>query len=103
MASANLQAAAQPTTITPAQFGRRYGVGVMKVLHWLNTGELTGIDVSLGRKLKPRWRIRQVDIELFEARRANSASITNGRVPARERLAKEPRRPEGFVQFFPEK
>ena len=87
----------QPT-ISPAEFAGRYHIGLSKVLAWLASGELGGIDVSLGRRKKPRWRIRQIDIERFEARRANAAAAP----PKPRRAAAEPA-PPGAVSFFPEK
>jgi hypothetical protein len=84
-------------TITPAAFARRYSIGLTKVLYWLASGELGGIDVSLGRLKKPRWRIREIDIERFEARRANTAAAA----PQPRRTRKETA-PAASVAFFPE-
>jgi hypothetical protein len=88
---------ATTATISPAQFAERYGIGLKKVLAWLDSGELSAVNVGTG-KTKPRWRIRQIDIERFEARRANSPTPRLNR----RRRTMEESRPAGWVDFFAE-
>lgn len=56
-------------TLSPPQLARRLGVSAEKVIAWIRSGKLRAINVSDGPK-RPRWRIHQVDVELFEAGRA---------------------------------
>jgi hypothetical protein len=80
--------------LTPREFARIYGIGLGKVLGWLSDGTLSAINVGSGHQ-KPRWRIRRVDIERFEARRSTM----------RERTAQKPRAPKpdtNTIAFFPE-
>lgn len=45
-----------------------------KVLRWLASGELRGVDVSQRRGGRPRWRIRQSDLAMFLDARASAAA-----------------------------
>jgi hypothetical protein len=55
---------------SPADVADRYGCDIHKILAWLRSGELRGIDVSARRGTKPRWRIDPADLAAFEASRA---------------------------------
>jgi hypothetical protein len=90
---------ANPTyTISAREFAERYQIGVKKVLSWLNRGILTGVNVGMGQKTK-RWRIREMDIERFEAAHGNQAHERPRRRPRRKKES----RPKGYVEFFPER
>jgi hypothetical protein len=78
--------------LSPADIAERFGVDVHKVLAWLRSGELRGIDVSARRGAKPRWRINPADLAAFEAARA----CTKTPEPARRR-----RKPDtGIIPYF---
>ncbi len=84
-----------PATITrylsPADIAERYGCKVEKVLGWLRSGELRGIDVSARRGAKPRWKINPADLAAFEAARACSKAPE----PTRRR-----RKLENVTEYF---
>jgi excisionase family DNA binding protein len=82
-------------TITPQQFAERYGVGLRKVLAWIRSGRLGAVNVGDGQR-NPRFRIRQVDIERFEA--TNQAQPQTARRPRRKAVADPP----GYTRFFRE-
>jgi excisionase family DNA binding protein len=84
-------------TLSPEQFADRYGISVRNVQKLLRSGELTAVNVGVGRRNK-RWRIRQQDIEAFERRRLNSPTTTAG-TPRRRRAEQES---PGYTRFFEE-
>jgi excisionase family DNA binding protein len=84
-------------TLTPEQFAERYGISVRNVEKLLRSGELTAVNVGVGRKNK-RWRIRQQDIDQFEQRRLSTPVTTAAR---RRRRAAE-QEPPGYTRFFAE-
>jgi transposase len=50
----------------------RFCVSQSTVLHWLATGQLVGLNVGRDPgKAKPRWRIPQSSLEIFEASRSS--------------------------------
>lgn len=60
-----------PRFLTPPEVSRRFGVNPSKVLQWIRSGELRAIDVSTHPGTgRPRFRISEVDLAVFEARRA---------------------------------
>jgi hypothetical protein len=83
-------------TLNLEQFAERYGISTRNVEKLLKSGELTGINVGVGRKNK-RWRIRQQDIEAFERRRLSTPTATATR--KRRRAEQES---EGYTRFFAE-
>jgi excisionase family DNA binding protein len=82
------------TTLTPQQFAERYGISVRNVGKLLRSGELSAVNVGVGRRNK-RWRIRAQDIEQFEQRRLNTPATTR----KRRRAAQES---PGYTRFFAE-
>ena len=50
----------------------RFGVSQHTVLAWIDSGELKAVDVSRKRGGKPRWRITQEALELFEQSRTKT-------------------------------
>jgi transposase len=80
------------TTFTPKEVAARYGVDIDKVYGWLRTGLLPSINVAAkpgGRK--PRYTIRQQNLDHFEQARATKAPP-----PGRSRKRKNP----GVEEFF---
>jgi hypothetical protein len=80
--------------MTPPQLARIYGVNVQKVLLWIKNGELTAINLAARAGGRPRWRIRQTDVEVFEARRQAVPPIA----PQRRRQRAD--KPAGWVEYF---
>ena len=80
------------STITPPELAKRYRVNVDKILAWIRSGELPAINIASKPGGRPRWRIRESDIELFEARRSAVA-------PAKKTRRRRRRSP-GVIEFF---
>ena len=78
-------------SITPPELAKRYGVSPDKVLGWIRNGELRAINVATKPGGRPRWRISESDIELFEVRRA---AVTTKTTRRRRRPA------AGVIEFF---
>lgn len=58
--------------ISPPTYAKRLGVKPEKVLSWIRSGELRAIDISIKPGLgKPRYRISEADIIVFENRRSS--------------------------------
>ncbi len=55
---------------TAEQVAEALGVNQCKVLGWLHSGQLRGINVAASAGGRPRWRIRLADLEKFLAARA---------------------------------
>ncbi len=79
-----------PATFSPAQVAKSYGSSVDKVRSWITSGKLTAINVGSG-KVKPRWRIRQSDLDAFEAARMSKPQPK----PARRR-----RKDPSITEYF---
>lgn len=56
--------------LTPPALARQYGVNSDKVLAWIESGELSAVNVASRVGGRPRWRISAEAIAEFEARRA---------------------------------
>lgn len=69
--------------LSPPEVAALLGVAAIKVTRWILSGELRATDVSTGRKVKPRWRVKRTDLEEFLAGRSNrpAAAVTR-RKPA---------------------
>jgi hypothetical protein len=79
------------TAVSPAEFGRRYGIGPHKVLSLIAAGVIRAIDCRSPGSTRPRWRITQAAIEAFERSRASQPEP----MPTRPRkLAK------GYTRYF---
>jgi hypothetical protein len=66
-------AACPPRAITPPEIARRYGIKPDKVLGWIKAGELRAVNVAARPTGRPRWRITEADLLVFENRRAAKA------------------------------
>lgn len=61
--------------LTVAQVAELLAVDPSKVLHWLNSGQLVGIDVAENRGRRKRWRIsREALDEFLSARQSVTAA-----------------------------
>jgi transposase len=54
---------------TPPEIAKKYGVHPTKVIHWIKTGELVGVDMATRPGGRPRYRVTPADLELFLQRR----------------------------------
>jgi transposase len=81
-----------PSTFSVRQVAERYAVSEHVVLAWLKSGQLRGINVArqAGAK-RPTWRIRETDLEAFEALRTPT--------PPSPR-ARRRKRPADVVKFY---
>lgn len=80
------------TYYSVADIAERHGVSVRTVTKWITTGELKGICVSKNpRSKKPRYRVREVDLELFETGRMPTPPAP--RAPRRKRE-------QGIIEFY---
>ncbi len=61
----------QADTYFPLQVAKRFGVDHIKVLRWINSGELHAINVATRPTGQVRWRISAEALADFERRRAN--------------------------------
>ena len=58
--------------LSPPELAHRYGVDVKKILCWIRRGELPAVNLAADPHGRPRFRINESDIAVFEARRAVS-------------------------------
>lgn len=78
--------------ITPPTLARRWGISPDKVLGFIRAGELRAIDVSTHAGTgRPRFRIDEADILIFENRR----SATPTPKPVRRR-----RKDPAVIEYF---
>ena len=65
-------------TFTPPEVAAHLRVKASKIIQWIRSGELSAFDVSnrpgIGR---PRYRITEEAVELFQARRSPSPTATS--------------------------
>jgi excisionase family DNA binding protein len=71
------------------------GVSPDKVLTWLRSGELVGVDVSARRGGRPRWRIADAELQRFLRARQSIAQ------PIVRRSRKAPAEPVFFDRGRP--
>lgn len=55
--------------LTPPQIARRWGVKAEKVRTLIKAGELRAIDLATKRGGRPRYRVHEADLLVFERRR----------------------------------
>ena len=58
-------------THLPKTIAARFGVGLPKVLGWIQRGELGAVNIASSTTGRPRWRVRDCDLLAFELRRHN--------------------------------
>jgi hypothetical protein len=83
---------AERTHYSPPQLARRWGVSPDKVRHWLDAGELRGIDLATRRGGRPRWRIPLDAVLAFEQGRTATPAAPIAR---RRRAATA-----GVIEYF---
>jgi hypothetical protein len=77
--------------LTPPEIARRYGIHPLKVLGWIRSGELRAVNVAASPLKRPRWRVDERDLEVFEQRRTAQA-VAPGR--------RKRRRAADVIEFF---
>ena len=82
---------AGPAYLTPPELARRYGVKPDKILAWIRSGELRAINLVERPGGRPRWKISEADLLIFEQRRA-----ATGPAPRTRRRRKDP----AVIEFF---
>jgi len=59
-------------TFSPRDLARRYGVAIEKIHSWIHCGDLRAVNIATRTSQRPRFRIRQSDLEAFEAARSTT-------------------------------
>ena len=77
--------------LTPPQLAKRYKIEARKVVAWIASGELVAFNAATRATGRPRWRISEADIAVFERRRSGRPDPK----PTRQR-----RRPAGEIIEF---
>ena len=77
--------------LTPPQVARRWGVKAEKVRGWIVAGELRAIDVAAKRSGRPRYRVHEADLLIFERRRE---------VKPPPKVQRRKRAPADVIEFF---
>ena len=77
--------------LTPPKLAIRYGVEPSKVLAWIRSGELRAVNVATRSTGRPRYRINEADVLVFENRRAGKVD----KAPPRRR-----RQSANVIEFF---
>lgn len=74
--------------MTPPMIARRLGVEPAKVIGWINSGELSAINIAKKRHGRPRWRIRDSAFETFISGRTKR--LPEKSQPRRSRKREQP-------------
>ncbi len=57
------------TKLSPPELAKQWGIDVVKVLHWIKSGELRAINLATRLDGRPRYAIDVSDLAAFEASR----------------------------------
>jgi Helix-turn-helix domain len=76
--------------LIPSDIAKQFRVKRAKVLAWIASGQLSAFDVSDKPGGRPRWRVRQEDLDAFLAGRSNRATVQT----------KPRRRSAPLIEFF---
>jgi excisionase family DNA binding protein len=79
--------------LTPPQVAKRLGVSPDKILDWIRKGELHATNVATTRAGRPRYRISEEDLTIFQRTRQPS------RPPAPPPPRKQKKVP-GLIEYF---
>ena len=82
--------------ITPPAYAESRGIGLRKVLTFIESGELKAVNMAAGRTGRPRWKISPEAIEAFEAARTTQGKAA---APATQRRRK-PTGSDGIIEFY---
>ncbi len=81
--------------LSPPQIGKMLGVDPAKVIGWIRRGELKAVNVSDGSR--PRFRIKESDLDAFLERRSAVPTPTK---PKRRRRVNVNRSHPNWVTYF---
>lgn len=84
-----------PEWFTPPQVARARGLRTAKVLAWIRSGELEGVNCAEKHDGRPRWRISAEALEAFDSTR--SSRQLPQRVARERRMAT---RQSEVIEFF---
>jgi transposase len=65
--------------LTVRQVAARYGINPSKVIYWIRTGALRGVNIAHRHGGRPRWRISSESLAEFEAARSATPPIPTPR------------------------
>ena len=65
--------------LTPPQLAKRWGVAADKILSLIHSGQLTGINLAVKPRGRPRFRIRLEEVRRFEEARASKPPVPKQR------------------------
>lgn len=85
-----------PAFLTVPQLAESLGCDQAKILHWLHTGQLAGVNIAENPHGRPRWRIRKSDWEAFCQARSNQAPAPAPRQQRRRRRVRD----ESVIEFY---
>ncbi len=81
--------------LTVPELAESLGCDQAKILHWLHTGQLVGVNIAENPRGRPRWRIPRESWEAFIAARSDQPAPAPH--PHRQRRR---RRDERIIEFF---
>jgi excisionase family DNA binding protein len=76
----------------PPEVAKLLSTDNLKIIRWINSGELQAVDVSLHRSKRPRWRISRIDLEAFLSSRSSS--------PQPEVKRHKKKNDDGVIEFY---
>jgi len=83
--------------LTVPELAESLGCDQMKILRWLHTGQLAGVNIAENSSGRPRWRIPRESWERFQAARSNQqAPAPAPRLQRRRRRM----RGEAVIEFY---
>lgn len=82
---------ASASYLTPPQVAARYGCKPDKVLSWIRSGQLRAINLAERPDGRPRFKVAEADLLVFEQRRA-----ATGPAPRSPRRKRDP----AVIEFF---
>jgi transposase len=79
------------TKLTPPMIARRFGVSADKIVAWIRSGELRGVNVAAKSNGRPRYVVDEADLAAFELRRT---------AKPKEAATKRRKANQNVIQFF---
>lgn len=77
--------------LTTSQAAELLGIDANKVTRWINSGQLTAINIAQSISGRPRWRISQEELDQFLIRRQSSPP---------PQVRRRRRNQAGVIQFY---
>ena len=90
-----IRAATQPDCrLSPRQVAERLGSNVDTVLCWIRSGELVAANLARKPTGRPRFKIREEDLNDFLSRRSTAKTAPPTKRPSRRKRA-------GYTEYIP--